>query len=88
MKVIGAHQSTNFSVSAFKYNNFSDTTNCSGNPIHKKPRYADEFVKLSSLRYKPEKVYTKQCPDCTPICQRTQFQSCDSTPKCPYMSDD
>lgn len=88
MKVIGTHQSTNFSISAFKNNNFSGTTNCSENSIHKKPRYADELIKLSSVRCKPEKVYTKQCPDCKPICQRTQFQSCDSTPKCPYMSND
>lgn len=88
MKVIGAHQSTNFSISTFKSNNFSKTTNCSENSIHKKPRYADYFIKLSSVRYKPEKVYTKQCLDNKPVCKRTQFQSSDSTLKCPYMSNE
>lgn len=82
MKVIGTHQSTNFSISTFKSNNFSGTENCSE---IKKPRYADEFIRLSSIRYKPEKVYTKQCPDCKPICKHTQFQSCDLTLKCPHM---
>jgi len=82
MKVIGTHQSANFSISTFKSDNFSDTANCSET---KKPRYADEMIRLSSVRYKPEKVYTKQCPDCKPICNRTQFLSCDLTLKCPCM---
>jgi len=88
MKVIGTHQSTNFSISTFNSNNSSGTTNCPENSIHKKLRYADEFIKLSLVRCKPEKVYTKQCPDCKPICERTQFQSCDSTLKCPCMSNE
>jgi len=102
MNVVGIRQSTNSSKSTlnkFK-NNVSGTTNCSENIIHKPPRFADEFIKLSSVRYKPEKIYTKQCPGSKPICERTQCQystliyehaykisqgqSSNSTMKCPY----
>ncbi|XP_060850319.1 uncharacterized protein LOC132929183 [Rhopalosiphum padi] len=86
MNVVGIRQSTNSSKSTlnkFK-NNVSGTTNCSENIIHKPPRFADEFIKVSSVRYKPEKIYTKQCPGSKPICERTQCQSSNSTMKCPY----
>jgi len=88
INVIGAHQSTKFSVSAFKNNNFfSWTTKSSTNLTDEKcARFADEFIKLSSIRYKPEKLYTKHCPDFKPVCE--YCQSSDSTPKCPYISDD
>lgn len=87
MNIDGNLQTTNFSIDTLKKikNNVSDTTNCSGNIIHKPPRFVDEFIKLSSVRYKPEKIYTKQCPDSTSLCERTQCQSSNSTTKCPYM---
>lgn len=30
---------------------------------HKQIRYANEFIKMSSARYKPVKNYTKHCPE-------------------------
>jgi len=87
MKVGGIHQPKIFSINTLKKikNNVSGTTNCSENIIHKPPRFADEFIKLSSVRYKPEKNYTKQCPDRKPLCKCTQCQSSNLTTKCPYM---
>lgn len=87
MNIAGIHQPTNFSINILKKikNNVSSTTDCSGNIIHKPPRFADEFIKLSSVRYKPEKIYTKQCQDSIPQCERKQCQSSNSTTKCPYM---
>lgn len=88
INVIGAHQSTKLSVSAFKNNNFfSWTTKSSTNLTHEKcARFAEEFIKLSSIRYKPEKIYTKHCPDFKPVCE--SCQSSNSIPKCPCMSND
>jgi len=88
INVINTHQSTRFSVSAFKNNNFFSWGAKSSNKLtHGKcVRFADEFIKLSSIRYKPVKLYTKQCPDFKPVYER--FQSSNSTPKCPYMSND
>lgn len=87
MNIDNIHQPTNFSINTLKKikNNVSGTTDCSGNIIPKPPRFADEFIKLSSVRYKPEKIYTKQCPDSIPLCERTQCQSSNTTTKCPYM---
>lgn len=87
MNIGDIHQPTHFSIKTLKKckNNVSGTTNCSGNIIHKPPRFADEFIKLSSVRYKPEKIYTKQCSDSIPLCERTQCQCSNSTMKCPYM---
>uniref|UniRef100_A0A2S2NA56 Uncharacterized protein n=1 Tax=Schizaphis graminum TaxID=13262 RepID=A0A2S2NA56_SCHGA len=77
MNNAGIRQPTDCSISTlnkFK-NNVSGTTNCSENIIHKPPRFADKFIKISSVRYKPEKIYTKQCPGSKPICERTQCQN-------------
>lgn len=87
MNVGGTQQFTNnlwFSISKMnkcKYN-VSDTKNHPEDSIHRPPRFADEFIKLSSVRYKPEKNYTKHCPDGKAICERTQISSFSP---CPFI---
>lgn len=55
--------------------NITDTLlNCPKITIQKLPRFAKEFIELSSVRYKPMKTYTKQCINNKPINQRQKCQ--------------
>lgn len=60
------------------------TFDCPNDSVHNPPRFAKEFIKMSSIRYKPTKIYTKHCPVHKPDYKRPRcesFSSLDTT--CP-----
>lgn len=73
-------------ISKNSSNPINDSLNCPKNKIYKPPRFAKEFIKLSSVRYVPTKIYTKQCLDnkcvsqrqkCPIPCSETDFSDVD-----------
>lgn len=74
-----------FSLQKFK-KNCEDKLNCKKDPVRKLPRFAKEFIEISSVRYKPTKTYTKCCLDKKPIYERSKCQMpyTESICCCPY----
>lgn len=52
----------------------NDLLNCPKHIIPKALRFAKEFIKLSSIRYKLTKTYSKQCIDTCNINERKKCQ--------------
>lgn len=62
-----------FLLRKFKRNS-EEKFNCKKDPVGKRPRFAKEFIEISSVRYKPTKTYTKCCPDKKPVYERSKCQ--------------
>jgi hypothetical protein len=55
-------------------NSTNTLLNCPKSTIQKLPRFAKQFIELSSVRYKPTKTNTKQCINDKTINQRKKCQ--------------